>query len=226
MTAIAPNAEATTTSAPERMPLRMSYAEWLTWEHEGGLTEWVDGEVIVLTPPTILHQRIVGFLSTLLHLFTQMYHLGQVLAAPVGMRAIVGGNGREPDVLFLATENLGFLTERAVEGPADLVVEVISEDSVARDRGDKFYEYQEGGVREYWIIDPRPSKQRVDLYVIDRDARYQPVPVASDGAYHSAVLPGFYLKEGWLWADEPNPLAALVELVGLERMMEALRAST
>lgn len=207
-------------------PRHMSYEEWLAWEHEGGLTEWVNGEITILAPPSILHQRIVSFLSTLLNLFVQLHHLGEVLTAPVGMRTLPGGNGREPDVLFLADENIGRLTERELYGPADLVIEVISEDSVLRDRDDKFYEYQEGGVREYWIIDPRPGKQRVDLYVLGTDGRYQPVLATTDNVYHSAVLANFWLKETWLWMEKPNPLAALTEIVGVERVIAALRETT
>ncbi len=45
-------------------------------------------------------------------------------------------------------------------GMADLVIEVVSDDSVARDRADKFYEYQTAGIQEYWIIDPHPIRKR------------------------------------------------------------------
>jgi Uma2 family endonuclease len=207
----------------ERAPLHMSYEEWLAWDHEGGLTEWVDGEVIVHMPTKPEHQRVVDFLNRLLGLFVQLLKLGEVYSAPISMRLIVDGPAREPDLFFLAAEHQSRLTAKELAGAANLAVEVISDDSVSRDRADKFYEYQDGGVREYWIIDPRPGKQRVDLYVLDTKGRYQPVPAADDGAYHSALLPGFYLKEAWLWADKPNPLAALAELVGVERVVAALR---
>ncbi len=84
------------------------------------------------------------FLATLLKIFVQLHQLGHVLPAPVAMRAIPNGNAREPDILFLATEHLDRLTETELNGPADLVIEVILTESMARDRGDKFYEYQEG----------------------------------------------------------------------------------
>lgn len=206
----------------DRTPLRMSYEEWLAWDHEGGLTEWVDGEVLVMTPPSIAHQRIVAFVSALLYLFAQLGRLGRVISAPVAMRVRAGGSGREPDVLFLSALHLDRLTDQMVNGPADLVVEVISDESVTRDRSDKFYEYQEGGVREYWIIDPRPGKQRVDLYTLDERGRYQPIP-PDTGIYRSVVLPGFWLQEDWLWADEPDPLAALTAILGVERMIAAVQ---
>src|SRR5690242_15419693 len=55
--------EATITTA--RAPLRMSYEDWLAWEHEGGLTQWVDGEVIIHMPAKPEHQRVVDFLNRL-----------------------------------------------------------------------------------------------------------------------------------------------------------------
>ena len=205
-------------------PLRMSYEEWLAWNYEGGLSEWVDGEVIIHMPAKPEHQRVVDFLNRLLGLFVQLFKLGEVYGAPLSMRAIPNGRAREPDLLFIAGEHQDRLTEKELAGPADLAIEIISDDSVARDRADKFYEYQHGGVREYWIIDPRAEQQRVDVYVLDGRGRYQPIP-AVDGVYHSSVLPGFWLREDWLWADQPNPLAALAEVVGVERVIGALHAT-
>jgi Uma2 family endonuclease len=201
----------------------MSYEKWLTWSHEGGLSEWVDGEVIIHMPTKPEHQRVVDFLNRLLGLFVQLLGLGEVYSAPISMRLVSDGPAREPDLLFLAIEHQQLLTEKELAGPADLAIEVISDDSVSRDRADKFYEYQEGGVREYWIIDPRVGYQRVDVYVLDAKGRYQPVLATANNIYQSNVLPGFWLQEDWLWADKPNPLAALAQIVGAERVIEALR---
>ncbi|MFL5800454.1 MAG: Uma2 family endonuclease [Roseiflexaceae bacterium] len=218
-------AESPAVVTPEPAPLRMSYEEWLAWEHEGGLSEWVDGEVIIHMAPQDEHQRVVEFLDRLLGLFVHMLQLGMVRVAPFAMRAMPGGPAREPDLFFLAAERMSLLQRRELAGPADLAIEIISDDSVARDRADKFYEYQRGGVREYWIIDPRPGQQRVDVYTLDARGRYQPIP-AVEGAYHSSVLAGFWLREDWLWVERPDPLAALAEVVGVERVIGALREGT
>jgi Uma2 family endonuclease len=204
------------------VPLRISYDEYLAWDYQYGLTEWVNGEVIFPMPPHHMHQRVVEFLDRVLGLFVQIFRLGMVRVAPFSMRALPDGNAREPDLFFLAAEHMARLTERELKGPADLIVEVISADSIGRDRADKFYEYQEAGVREYWIIDPRPDKQRTDFYVLDAKGRYQPVPLDA-GIYRSTALPNFWLNEDWLWADELNALAALAEIVGIERMIAALQ---
>ncbi len=215
--------ESKTPPAADAAPIRMSYEEYLAWDHEGGLAEWVNGEVIIHMTASHEHQRVVEFLDRLLGLFVQLSGLGLIRIAPFAMHAKADKPGREPDVLFVASENLGRLESNQLNGPADLVVEVISDDSVARDRDAKFYEYQGGGVREYWILDPRPNRQRADFYVLDTKGRYQPVPVNPDNTYHSTVLPGFWLKVDWLWAEEPNPLAALAEVVGTEKLIAALQ---
>ena len=54
----------------------------------------------------------------------------------------------------MATEHLDRLTDSHLSGPADLVVEIVSPDSLGRDRGDKFAEYEAASIPEYWLIDP------------------------------------------------------------------------
>jgi Uma2 family endonuclease len=120
---------------------------------------------------------------------------------------------REPDLVFIAAENLGRLTDKRLNGPADLAIEVLSDESVGRDRDDKFYEYQDGGVREYWIIDPRPGKERVDCYWLTPEGRYQAILPDATGRYHARVLPDFWFHPDWLRQEPlPNPLLVLAEI--------------
>jgi len=201
------------TSPQQEQRLRMSYEEFLAWADEDVHAEWIDGEVIVHLPPKTRHQAVVNFLETLLTTFVRFFRLGVVLPAPFEIKLWPGGPAREPDILFVAQENLERLTEERLVGPADLIVEVISDGNVARDRSDKFYEYQEAGVREYWIIDPRPGKERADFWVLDEQGRYRPVPVGDDGIYRSSVIAGFWLRTGWLWAEEkPDLLLTVAEI--------------
>ena len=203
--------------------LRMSYEEYLAWADEDVRAEWVNGEVIVQMPPKPQHQRVVAFLLELLGLFTRLFRLGELLPAPLEMRATPDGPAREPDLLFVTRAHLDRVTDVRLSGPADLVVEVVSDDSVARDRAEKFYEYQAAGIPEYWIIDPRPASERVDFYVLDEKGRYQPVPVGPDGRYYSTVLPGFWFQVDWvLTPEKPDPLPALAQIVGPQKLLEAI----
>ncbi len=203
--------------------LRMSFEEYLARDFEGGLAEWVNGEVIVYMSATELHQRLVVFLVSLLQNYAQLFKLGKVSAGPYSMRTDPDANGREPDVMFISTANLARVKNEFLNGPADLVIEVVSDDSVARDYDTKYIEYQNGGVREYWIVDPRPDRRRADFYVLNVQGRYRAAPVDDEGVYRSTVLPNFWLKLDWLWQEEPNPLSAFTEIVGVEKLMAALQ---
>jgi Uma2 family endonuclease len=81
-------------------------------------------------------------------------------------------------------------------------VEIISPDSVARDRGEKYQEYEKGGVRESWLIDP--ERKTAEFFVLSKRGTYQPAVFDADGVFHSAVLKGVWIKVAWLW-QKPLP---------------------
>ncbi len=206
--------------APAR--LRMTYEEYLRWADEDVHAEWVDGEVLVQMPPKDAHQRLVEFLDRLLGLFVEIFGLGLVRLAPFELRLLPEGPARQPDLMFIATAHLDRLTPERVVGPPDLIIEVVSDDSVQRDRVEKFDEYEAAGVPEYWVLDNRPGRQQALFYQRDAQGYYQRVVPDAQGIYRSAVLAGFWLRVAWLWEAEPNALRALAELVGPERLVEAL----
>ncbi len=191
----------------------MTYDEFLAWADEDIHAEWVDGEVTVFVPPSIRHQDLVLFLGTLLSWYARALNLGRVVVAPFEMRLGPDRPSREPDILFVAGSHADRLSSARLDGPADLVIELISDSSVARDRDDKFYEYQDAGIPEYWVIDPRSGKERVDHFALTPEDKYQAVLPDADGRYHSVALPGFWLHPDWLWQDPlPNPLDLLQEI--------------
>ena len=203
-----------TEATPAR--LKMSYEEFLAWAGEHTHAEWVNGEVIIFMPAKDIHQALVGFLDQLLGLFIALFDLGKIRTAPYAMRAVPGGSSREPDLLFVTKEHLGRLTENRLEGPADLIIEIVSDDSVGRDRDEKFKEYRAAGVREYWIIDPRPGKQRADFFRLDDDGDYGLFATEDDEQAASRVIAGFWLNPAWLWqADALNPLTCALQIEGV-----------
>jgi Uma2 family endonuclease len=182
---------------------QMTYEEFLAWADEDTWAEWVNGKVVILTPASNRHQLLVGFLIHLFQHFVEAHQLGVVLTAPFQMKLGPDLPGREPDVLFIAREHLDRLQNAYLDGPADLVVEIISRDSRARDRGEKFYEYEQGGVREYWLLDY--LRRQAEFYQLGSDGIYRSMPVDAAGIYRSTVLNGLWLKVDWLW-QEPLPL--------------------
>ena len=193
---------------------RMSYEDYLRWAGEDNiLAEWADGRVIIPMPPTDIHQLTAGFLYHLLDLFVHLLQLGRVFIAPFEMK--LSQSAREPDILFVATEHLDRQTRERLVGPADLVIEIVSDDSVQRDRREKFREYRDAGIREYWIIDPRPGKQRADFYRLTPDADFELYATEDDERVASGVLPGFWLRPAWLWqAETLDPFVAFGAMAG------------
>ncbi len=194
-------------------PAKMTYEEFLAQADEDTPAEWVDGEVILMSPASKRHQVLADFLTALLRHFVEAHQLGLVLSAPFQMKLAARPSGREPDVLFVSSDRLDRLKEMYLDGPADLAVEVVSADSRARDRVDKFYEYEQGGVREYWLIDPL-SKQ-AEFYLLGDDGRYHPAAVGPEGEFHSVVLGGLRLTVDWLWQEPLPPLLTVLKEWGI-----------
>lgn len=174
---------------------KLTYEEFLDWADEDTHAEWVDGEVVMPSPVSVQHQRIVNFLIELIRRYAALNDLGDVLDGPFQMK--LEHSGREPDVLFVARGHVDRIQENFLAGPADLVVEVVSPESVGRDRGEKFMEYQQAGIPEYWLFDPRT--ERAEIYHLDANGAYQTMASDANGAYQSSALPGFWLRPSWLW---------------------------
>lgn len=117
------------------------------------LVEFSHGRVEVLTIPTRRHQKIVFFLSRILHDFLAARALGTVLFAPLRVR-LWEGKFREPDLVVMLAEHREREHEEYFDG-ADLVIEVVSDDDPDRDRVTKRAEYAKAGIPEYWIVEPQ-----------------------------------------------------------------------
>jgi len=187
---------------------KLSYADFLQQIDENPHVEWVDGEVVPMSPVSNQHQNVAGFLIALLRVYAEEKHLGEVRSEPYQMKPALHLPGRAPDIFFVAQAHLDRLKKTYLEGPADLIVEIISPESRARDRGDKFFEYEQGGVPEYWIIDP--TRNQAEFYQRGEDGYYRPILPDAQGRYHSAVLPGLWLQVSWLWE---TPLPSLLDVL-------------
>ncbi len=191
-------------------PPPMTWDEFLAWA-DSMRAEWVDGEVIIMAPASLRHQLIMKFLGFLIEAYLSEKALGEMILPPFSMRLPEKPSGREPDLIVLLHEHAERLTDTYLDGPADLVVEIVSEESQARDRGEKFSEYEAGGVTEYWLVDP--LRDHADFYRLGEDGRYDRIDLAADGRFHSAVLPGLSLDPAWLWLDPVPGLAEALRWV-------------
>ncbi len=191
---------------------KMTYEEFLDWLDEDVRAEWIDGEVIIMSPASLRHQLLVNFLAAVLQYFVEAHQLGLIVTAPFQMKIGADLPGREPDLIFVSSEHLDRLKYAHLSGPADIALEIISPESRARDRGEKFYEYEQGGVREYWLIDP--VRKQAEFYILGADGIYRLASIGG-GVFRSTVLKGLDLKVDWLWQEPLPPLSSVLKEWGL-----------
>jgi Uma2 family endonuclease len=191
----------------------MTEQEFIDWVGDGW-AEWVNGEVIVMSPVNIEHAELNSFLHALLRCFVDEHDLGTVVTEPFQVRFAKAKSRRSPDIIFISNRRRANLRYAHLEGAPDLVVEIISPDSQSRDRREKFLEFQSAGLREYWIVDPLSKK--VEIYRLGRDGKFALI-AEKDGKIASSVLPKFYLKPIWLWREKLPKISALLREINSAR---------
>ncbi len=173
--------------------------------HTNRMAELADGRLEVLPRPTWLHQLIVVFFLEAIKNHLRSNEIGGVvLFAPLPVR-LFPGTIREPDILYVAPENL---PKPPTDYPerVDLVVEVVSAgaDARKRDYENKRKDYAKAMVSEYWIVDPEQGQITV-LGLMGQE--YETLGVFRPGEVaHSRYLPGLSIEVADVFAlADQNP---------------------
>lgn len=145
---------------------RMTYDDYAGMPDDGMRYELASGRLEAMTPaPQPRHQMMLQKLLQAIE--DTCSHDYIVLIAPVDV-ILSNLEVRQPDLLMLHKSRLTLLTNRGIEGPPDLVAEVLSPGSIKRDREDKLKVYAHYGVSEYWIVDMNNGS--LEQYVLDQGA--------------------------------------------------------
>ena len=194
--------------------LRMTYEEYVDYVDDSTHSEWVDGEVTIFMSPGRRHQSISLLLSFVLGGFLEFSQLGDVLTEPFEMKLRSGRSYREPDLLVVLYEHRHRLTEQRLEGAADFVIELVSPESIMRDRDEKRREYEAAGIPEYWLIDATLDRLGIVALSLGADGRYRELLSDVHGNVHSMVLPGFFLNQQWFTGEDlPSRFFVLGQLI-------------
>jgi Uma2 family endonuclease len=190
---------------------RMTEDEFVTWSfRENVRAEWLDGEVVITSPVNTEHAVLVVWLLRVVGIFVERRGLGVVLGPELFVRFAERKRRYLPDLFFISTQRTAQFRKAHFEGAPDMIMEVVSPDSVARDWRDKYAAYESAGVREYWVIDP--MAEHAEIYLLSDAGKYERV-AERDGWLVSTVVAGFRLKTEWLWpATRPKAIDALREL--------------
>jgi Uma2 family endonuclease len=173
---------------------RFTYEDFLLFPDDGLRHEIIDGEHYVTPSPNLRHQDLVGRLYLAIGNFLAARRgLGRVFVAQLDV-VLSSYDVVEPDLLFVASDQTGILTDKNVQGAPALVIEILSRGTRKRDEQIKRRLFERVGVREYWLVDPE-----LDLIKVFRRAEDNTFPRVAEltAEEHSVLttplLPGFSL---------------------------------
>ena len=166
---------------------------------EGEPVELIRGRFVVSPSPNVLHQTIVGVLFELLFAASKKSG-GKTIVSPMDV-ILSDDTILQPDLLYIAKSRRHIIKQR-VEGPPDLVIEIVSGTS-RRDRIEKLDLYAKYGVAEYWIVDPQA--QHIEFLLNEND-RFVVASPAND-RYQSPRVPEVVLQLSDFWREVDSQMA-------------------
>ncbi len=184
--------------------LRYTFADCLTWDEDERI-EVINGEVIMMAPPTRLHQEISG------EIFRQLanYLEGKkckVYHAPFGVRLFEKAGDTPDDVDTMVEPDIsvvcdrGKLDKHGCKGAPDLIVEILSPSTMRHDRLVKLNLYQRAGVREYWIADP--ENKTIQVFTLDNGLLLPQEVYGAEDVAKVNVLEGCFIELSKVFSDQ------------------------
>jgi Uma2 family endonuclease len=180
------------------LPKRVRFKATDIWQtpDDGKRYEVIDGELYVSPPPGELHQNGLMNLAGRLWTHVRANQLGKVYPAPFGV-VLDDENGVQPDIVYVSRARADIVSERGVFGAPDLVVELFSPSTRARDRGIKLRRYAAAGVPHYWTLDPR--RRTLEAREL-AESGYELVGVFGPGTvFRPTLFPGLEIPIDDLW---------------------------
>ena len=130
----------------------LTYQDYEALPNDGRRYEIHEGELSVTPTPGTRHQRVLGQLYHLLGSHVDSRGLGEVLLSPVDC-ILSDSTIVQPDLVYLDPTRAHLVSDRGIEGPPTLVIEILWPSTTRIDRGIKTDLYRRYGVPYYWIVD-------------------------------------------------------------------------
>jgi len=153
-----------------------TYADYLTWQVQERL-ELIKGRIFKMSPaPLRYHQELSGALLGELISYLKRKPC-KVFHAPFDVRLPGAQNSQgdeeidtvvQPDIVVVC--DLSKLDRRGCVGAPDLIIEILSPSTAAKDVKDKFHLYEEAGVWEYWIV--HPEEALLEVFTLNEQGKY------------------------------------------------------
>lgn len=166
---------------------------------DGKRYEVIDGDLYMTTAPDLDHQEPIMALGSVIWSYLRAHPDrpgGKIFSSPVGL-ILDEENGLQPDLVYVSRARAGILTRRGIRGVPDMVTEVLSPGTEARDRGVKMRRYAAAGILHYWIVDP--ATRTLEAYRL-REAVYALTGTFGPGStFEPEVFPGLRIPIDELW---------------------------
>jgi Uma2 family endonuclease len=144
----------------------LTYEDYVLLPTDRNRYEILEGELTVTPAPSTKHQTASGNLFVLLAHYIKERDLGKLFHAPIDL-ILESTSVLQPDLLFVTKARQHIITERAIEGVPDLVIEILSPGTSRTDRVTKAQIYARYGVPHYWIVDP--EQEVIEIYLLELD---------------------------------------------------------
>lgn len=131
--------------------VKFTYEDYLNTP-EDKRYELLDGNLVALSSPEEFHQRVSILLGSKLVQVAVENRLGKVYHAPFDV-VLSNTDVVQPDLIFVSNERADIITPENIQGAPDLVVEILSPSTAARDKTFKRSLYAKHGITEYWMVD-------------------------------------------------------------------------
>jgi Uma2 family endonuclease len=180
-------------------PSKLTYEDYVTLPDDGRRYEILDGELAVSPSPLSAHQRVSENLGFVLSTWVRTRRLGRIWYAPLDL-ILADTVVVQPDIMYVSRERAAIVTRRGVEGPPDVVVEILSDSTERRDRGAKKQIYERYGINRYWLVDPDACT--LEIYAL-RANKYERLAAHVDSQIVTVDLPaGLEIRLADLWAAD------------------------
>lgn len=182
---------------------RFTYEDLVRFPDDGKRHELIDGEHYVPPSPDLRHQVLVGRLHLAIgnYLATRP-GVGRVFLAPLDV-VFSPCDVVEPDLLFVAGDQVDILTPKNIQGAPALVVEVLSEGTRKVDAQIKRRLFERMHVREYWLVDPTLDTIQVfRASTAGRMPRAAELSMEDGDVLATDLMPGFAMPLGEFFRPE------------------------
>ncbi len=161
--------------SPGKLNMLFSYKDYLSWNNDNERWELINGSAYDMSPaPSRKHQAIFRNLFKNLANYLEDKECS-VYGAPFDVRLPEGFQSDaeiktvvQPDISVFCDPDK--LDDRGAIGAPDLIIEILSPATAAKDLKEKFFLYESAEVKEYWIVDP--SNETLTVYILNKDSKY------------------------------------------------------